>query len=90
LGERFPLCRQALQPCVRYEATAFFRFDIQLIRNLPIGKRRQSFDFEPITQGESDATLSHIPIITPAPNSRKCKDGEKRRGQNPFYVEAYA
>jgi len=37
--------------------------DIQLIRNLPIGKRRQSFKNEPDAQGVDDATLSLTAII---------------------------
>jgi len=38
--------------------------DIQLIRDLLIGKRRQSFDDEPFAQGMADATLSLSTIIT--------------------------
>ena len=38
--------------------------NIQLIRDLLIGKRRQSFQYESETQGVLDATLSHAAIIT--------------------------
>jgi len=37
--------------------------NIQLIRNLLNGKRRQSFGYESETQGENDATQSHSAII---------------------------